>query len=124
MPMRSVGERSNSGACAAVLPHAIEMNVEALRRRAPGNATASSALRRYDEVARLLTRQPHAIADDAVLWVANLCDRLEIPPLRTYGVTAADIPGLAEKAARTSSMKGNPIQLTAEELCEVALRAL
>jgi alcohol dehydrogenase class IV len=106
--------------CAAVLPHAIEVNVEALRRRPPAN----TALRRYDEIARLLTRQPHAIADDAVLWIANLCDRLEIPPLRAYGVTEADIPDLSETAARTSSMKGNPIQLTAEEIREIAHRAL
>jgi alcohol dehydrogenase class IV len=106
--------------CAAVLPHAIEVNVEALRRREPTNP----ALRRYNEIARLLTRQPHAIADDAVLWIGNLCDCLEIPPLRTYGVTEADIPDLAEKAGQTSSMKGNPIQLTVEELCEIALRAL
>src|SRR5580658_1850606 len=106
--------------CAAVLPHAIEVNVEALRRRVPANP----ALRRYDEIARLLMRQPHAIADDAVLWIADLCERLEIRPLRAYGVTAADISGLAEKAAATSSMKGNPVKLTTEELCEVALRAL
>jgi len=119
-PIGGMWPAPHGAICAAVLPHAIEMNVEALRRRAP----ASPALRRYDEVARLLTRQPHAIADDAVLWIANLCDRLEIPPLRAYGVTAADIPGLAEKAALTSSMKGNPLQLTAEELREVALRAL
>jgi alcohol dehydrogenase class IV len=110
--------------CAAVLPHAIEVNVEALRRRAPADASANPALRRYDEIARLLTRQPHAIADDAVLWIADLCDHLEIPPLRTYGVTEADIPDLAERAASTSSMKGNPIQLTNEELREIALRAL
>ena len=119
-PVGGVWKAPHGAICAAVLPHAIEVNVEALRRRAPTNP----ALRRYDEIARLLTRQPHAIADDAVLWVANLCDRLEIPPLRTYGVTNADIPDLAEKAAQTSSMKGNPIQLTAEELCEIALRAL
>jgi alcohol dehydrogenase class IV len=106
--------------CAAVLRHAIEVNVEALRRRAP----ASPALRRYDEIARLLTRQPHAIADDAALWIGDLCERLEIPPLRAYGVTAADIPDLATKAAQTSSMKSNPITLTFEELQEIALRAL
>jgi alcohol dehydrogenase class IV len=114
--------------CAAVLPHAIEVNVEALRRRAPAGISAgpaaNPALRRYDEIARLLTRLPHAIADDAVLWIANLCDRLEIPPLRTYGVTEADIPDLAERAASTNSMKGNPIQLTNEEVREIALRAL
>jgi alcohol dehydrogenase class IV len=119
-PIGGMWAAPHGAICAAVLPHAIEVNVEALRRRAP----SSPALRRYDEVARLLTRQPHAIVDDAVLWIANLCDCLEIPPLRAYGITAADVPGLAEKAALTSSMKGNPIQLTAGELREVALRAL
>jgi alcohol dehydrogenase class IV len=118
-----VGGRWNAphGAiCAAVLPHAIEINVESLRRRAPG----SSALRRYDEIARIVTRRPHAIADDAVLWVADLCDRLQIPPLRTYGVAAGDLDDLCAKAAQTSSMKGNPIPLTADELREIAIRAL
>jgi alcohol dehydrogenase class IV len=119
-PIGGLWKAPHGAICAAVLPHAIEVNVEALRRRAPTNP----ALRRYDEIARLLTRQPHAIADDAVLWIANLCDRLEIPPLRTYGITEADIADLAEQAARTSSMKGNPIQLTAEELREIALRSL
>jgi alcohol dehydrogenase class IV len=119
-PIGGMWPAPHGAICAAVLPHAIEVNVEALRRQAPANP----ALKRYDEVARLLTRQPHAIADDAVLWIANLCDRLEIPPLRTYGITEADIPGLAEKAAHTSSMKGNPIQLTSAELGEIALRAL
>jgi alcohol dehydrogenase class IV len=119
-PVGGMWKAPHGAICAAVLPHAIEVNVEALRRRAPANR----ALRRYDEIARLLTRQPHAIADDAVLWIATLCDRLEIPPLRTYGVTEADIPLLAEMAAQTSSMKGNPIHLTVEEIREIALRAL
>jgi alcohol dehydrogenase class IV len=119
-PVGGMWKAPHGAICAAVLPHAIEVNVEALRRRAPANR----ALRRYDEIARLLTRQPHAIADDAVLWIATLCDRLEIPPLRTYGVTEADIPHLAEMAAQTSSMKGNPIHLTVEEIREIALRAL
>jgi alcohol dehydrogenase class IV len=119
-PVGGMWKAPHGAICAAVLPHAIEVNVEALRRRAPANP----ALRRYDEIARVLTREPHAIADDAVLAITNFCDRLEIPPLRTYGVTEADIPDLAEKAAQTSSMKGNPIQLTTEELREIALRAL
>ncbi len=116
------GERiaPHGAVCAAVLPHVIEINIEALRRRAP----ASIALRRYDEIARILTRQPHAIADDAVLWIGDLCDRLAIPPLRAYGITTADIDGIAAKAAQTSSMKANPIELTPEELSEIALRAL
>ena len=118
-----VGGRWNAphGAiCAAVLPHAMEINIEALRRRAP----ASPALRRYDEIARIVTRQPHAIADDGVVWIADLCERLEIPRLGAYGITAGDLDDISAKAAQTSSMKGNPIALSEEELREIAIRAL
>jgi alcohol dehydrogenase class IV len=106
--------------CAAVLPHAMEINIEAMRRRAPMNP----ALRRYDEISRILTRHPHAIAGDALMWIADLCDRLQIPPLSAYGIAAADLDDLATKAAQTSSMKGNPIPLTHDELLEIATRAL
>jgi alcohol dehydrogenase class IV len=101
--------------CAAVLPHAMETNVRALRARAP----ESQVLDRYGEIARLLTGNPQASAEDGVEWVAGLCRRLEIPPLRTYGVSQADVPVLVEKAAKASSMKGNPIALTEEELAEI-----
>jgi alcohol dehydrogenase class IV len=53
-----------------------------------------------------------------------LCRRFEIPPLGTYGVTAADIPSLVARAADSSSMKGNPIRLTLEELEEIVGRAI
>jgi len=106
--------------CAAVLPHAMDVNVRALSARAP----ESVALRRYDEVARLLTGSPQATAADGVRWIAELCHKLEIPRLRTYGVSAGDIPVLAEKAAKASSMKGNPIPLTPAELGEIIARAI
>ena len=105
--------------CAALLPHVLEINMEALRERAPEN----SALARYNEVARLLTGQPHATAWDAVWWAEEMCHRLEIPNLCAYGVTDADAPILAERAAQASSMKGNPIALTSTELGEIILRA-
>ena len=89
-----------------------------LARARPGK------LIRYDEVARLLTGNPHAIAPDGVAWIATLCQKLEIPPLRTYGVAESDLAALVEKAAQASSMKGNPIVLTAEELREIISLAL
>src|ERR1019366_8848920 len=48
--------------CAALLPHVMAANLRALRQRAPGSA----ALFRYGEVARLLTRNAGATADDGV----------------------------------------------------------
>jgi alcohol dehydrogenase class IV len=44
--------------------------------------------------------------------------------LRAYGVTESDVPDVAEKAAKASSMKGNPIALTPQELHEILTRAL
>jgi alcohol dehydrogenase class IV len=105
--------------CAAVLPHAMDVNVRALRQRAAG----SDALRRYGEVARFLTGNPLATAEDAVRWTADICRRLAIPPLRTYGVRPEDFAVLVEKAAKASSMKTNPIALTPEELAEIIARA-
>ena len=117
-PLGGMFPTPHGAACAAVLPHAMEVNVRALRARAP------EKLIRYDEVARLVTGMPHAFAADGVAWIAALCRELEIPPLRAYGVGESDLPALVEKAAQSSSIKGNPIVLTGEELREIISRAL
>jgi alcohol dehydrogenase class IV len=106
--------------CAALLPHAMEINIRALHSRAP----AGGALRRYDEVARLITGEPHSTAQDGVRWITELCQKLEIPPLRTYGVGQADVVDLVAQGARASSMRGNPIALTEEELRQIVTRAI
>jgi alcohol dehydrogenase class IV len=112
--------------CAALLPHAMAVNVEALRRRADSDqrSALSQALERYERVARLLTERPQATAEDGIKWVGALCRKLEIAPLRRYGVSESDLAMLADKAARSSSMKGNPITLEPGELHEIAARAL
>jgi alcohol dehydrogenase class IV len=119
-PIGGMFAAPHGGVCAALLPHVMDMNVQALRARAPDG----EPLRRYEEAARLLTGQSHAAAEDGVRWVAALCRKLEIPPLRAYGVTGADIPDLVAKAAHASSMKGNPITLTSDELRQIVSASL
>jgi len=106
--------------CARLLPPVMAVNVRALQDRLPN----SEALRRYDEVAQILTGDPSATANDGVAWVQELCDALQAPPLADCGVRQADFPVLIEKSAISSSMKGNPIKLTPEELEEILTRAL
>lgn len=106
--------------CAALLPHAIEVNLSALRSREPD----SPAIARYEQVARLLTGKPTAAAGDAARWAAQMAADLEIPTLSRYGVTREDVETLVDHAARASSMKANPIVLTRDELCELLERAL
>ena len=119
-PIGGMFPAPHGAVCAAVLPHAMAVNIQALRQRASENR----ALARYEEIARMVTRRPQASAEDGVQWIADLCKKLEIPPLRAYGVKAADLDVLVEKAANASSMKANPLTLTGDELREIAERAL
>jgi alcohol dehydrogenase class IV len=105
--------------CASLLPHVMQMNLCALRNRAP----RSPVIERFAEVARLLTGRRDARAEDGVVWVAELCAELEIPKLRGYGITPRDFEAIAEKAAAASSMQGNPIVLERGELLEILERA-
>jgi alcohol dehydrogenase class IV len=105
--------------CAALLPHVMEANVWALRERAPEN----NALGRYDTIGALLCGGANAKADDGVEWVRQLVADLKIPPLKTYGLQERDMPEVIEKAAKASSMKGNPIELTPSELRWILDRA-
>jgi len=106
--------------CAALLPHVMEANIRALRARQP----AGEALRRYEDVARLLTGSPTASADEGVQWVRKLVGDLNIPRLGAYGIAHEHTAELVEKAAMASSMKANPIVLTAEELARILDRAM
>jgi alcohol dehydrogenase class IV len=119
-PVGGMFPAPHGAVCAALLPHAMEINIRALRARAAG----SDALARYALVARTLTGKADAPAEDGAAWVGRLCRELEIPPLATYGVRREDVTALVENAARASSMKGNPIALTAEEMTEVLTRAM
>jgi len=119
-PVGGMFPAPHGAVCAALLAPSIEINVKALRQRAP----LHPALARYDEVARLLTGRPQAAAQDGIEWVATLCRRFEIPPLSAYGVQPAHIPVLVSRAAEASSMKGNSIQLTSEELEEMLSLAI
>ncbi|MCX6909304.1 MAG: iron-containing alcohol dehydrogenase [Verrucomicrobia bacterium] len=119
-PLGGMFPAPHGAVCARLLPRVMEVNIRALRGRRPGSET----LRRYDEVAQLLTGDPRATADDAVAWVSELCGALEIEPLRAYGVKPGHFPALVEKAAAASSMKGNPILLSQSELREILERCL
>jgi len=105
--------------CAALLPHVMEINIRALRARTPG----CDSLRRYDQLAGILTGNSKATADEGVIWVRGLCADLRITSLRTFAVAEADFPALVEKAERASSMKSNPIILSLDELREILVQA-
>ena len=101
--------------CAALLPSVMRVNLEALSLRAPQSETR----RKFDEVARILTGSPQATALDGVRWITDLARHLQVQPLGAYGMQPSDIDLLIEKGSRASSMKGNPLPLTPEELRDI-----
>jgi alcohol dehydrogenase class IV len=101
--------------CARLLPYVMETNVQALQKRAAG----SPALTRYDEVAQLLIGKLTARADDGVAWVQELCGALKVPSLAEFGLKEGDLSAVVAKSRKSSSMKGNPIVLTDDELVEI-----
>jgi alcohol dehydrogenase class IV len=107
-------------ACARLLPYVVDANLRALRARAP----QSPALARYDEVARIITGESTAVAEDAVSRLLGLTMELAIPALGTYGVDERAIGRISAHARDASSMKGNPIVLTDDELHAVMRAAL
>jgi alcohol dehydrogenase class IV len=118
-PVGGMFPAPHGAVCAALLPHVMDMNIRALRARAP----ESESLRRYGAVAAILTGKPDAAAEDGVAWVSRTRQQMGIPPLGSYGITERDVPILVEKASKASSMKANPIVLTSDELQEVLRQA-
>jgi alcohol dehydrogenase class IV len=114
-PIGGMFSAPHGAVCAALLSHVMAVNIRALR----GRAADGAALRRYDEIGRLLTGKPAAAADEGVKWVDGLVAELGIPRLGSYGLKKLHVGELLERASTASSMKGNPIGLTTQELTEV-----
>ena len=105
-------------ACGTLVAAATEVNLRALRERAP----ESMALPKYARVAELLAGQAFSRLETAgqalVQILRDWTQRLDLRRLSTYGVTEADIPKIVADG-RGSSMKTNPLVLTDGEIAEI-----
>jgi alcohol dehydrogenase class IV len=101
--------------CARLLPFVMAANVRAVHTR----GADQNSLKRFADVAHILTGNSEAMAADGVRWIQELCDELAVPALGTYGLTAAAIPTIVAHSQHSSSMQGNPIRLTTDELTEI-----
>lgn len=107
--------------CAALLAPGTRANIAALEARSPDHP----ALARYDEAMRRLSGDPGSDRHSLAPWLARLVATAGIPRLSTLGLRADSWAEVVAAAKGASSMKANPIVLTAEELravlhCEAA----
>ena len=119
-PLGGIISGAHGAICAALLTYVMDTNIKALRKR----AADSPMLERYNELARILTRSTKARAEDGISWVRDLCQTLQVESLAHLGLNKADFPAVVAKSQKASSMQGNPIRLTEEELLEILQVAL
>jgi len=119
-PLGGMFASPHGAVCGRLLPYVISANISALKKRLPG----SNALARYEEIARIVTHNPQALVSDGERWVQDLCDRLMAPPLSEYGINENRFGDIIKKAQRASSMQGNPIPLTEEEMYGILQQAV
>lgn len=105
--------------CARLLPFVVEVNVRALQRH-----NSQQYLLRYDQVAQVLTGKSNAKAEEGIARIHDLCGALDIPGLSDFGITEDHFPDLIARSKEASSMKGNPVNLTDEELTEILQKAV
>lgn len=106
--------------CARLLPFVMEVNLKALR----GRGEEEKYLRRYEEISKILIGENDAGVEDGIEWVEEMCQRIDIQPLSKFGLSEADIPEVLHKGKYSSSMQGNPIELTRSEMEIVLQKAL
>jgi alcohol dehydrogenase class IV len=116
-PIGGMFDAPHGAICAILLPEVMAMNTRKLRNE-------GKSIMRYEQVARWLTHDQYALAEDGVAWVKGLVDTLKIPRLGTWGIGASDLDNIIEKSAKASSMKGNAVALTADDMREILQNCL
>lgn len=119
-PLGGEIEAPHGAICACLLANVMEENLSAILNRNPDQLV----LERFDLIGKILCNEPSAKARDAVNWIREFCNHVKIPKLSLYGLTELKFNIIIEKSMRSSSMKGNPIALSMDELRNILKRSL
>ena len=106
--------------CASLLPYVMSTNLAALNE----SPTGHPAIGRYASIGKLLSGDEAADALTGIRWVQDFCQHAKIPGLRSYGFSESMFAMIIEKAIKSSSMKGNPLILSPDELRNILRDAM
>lgn len=97
-----ISERFNAplGVVSAILMPAIW---EEIIQNPDNREIASHMANRLNEITRLLTGAPGKDAEEALIWLQDLCEHMMIPGLQDYGVEECDLPEMIEAVRKTAS---------------------
>lgn len=105
--------------CAALLPHVLEVNLDAVKSRG-----TSAQLEKYNQLAQVLTGDEKSLASNSVTFIKEINDYLKISGLSKLGISEGDIDSIVSASKNSSSMKGNTLTLTEDELKKIIQMAI
>lgn len=119
-PIGGLSGAPHGAICAALLAPVLRINyatATAMRREV--------TLERFDELGRLLGTSGNGgrSGEAAIEWIAELQTRLGIRGLCALGLAEADFGESVARAMQASSMKGNPVPLTEDDLMQAVQAA-
>ena len=82
-----------------------------------------TCLFQLEALAEMILGDPKASITEALSWLHAWVASFALPSLRHYGLSQQEWPLLAEKALTSSSMKGHPVDMTLQEVCDLVQRA-
>jgi len=126
--------------CAALLPYVFEENALTLQRVIAGAESTNTndavqeavvRLERFQQAAQLMTGNPSASIAEGITWLHALSRDINIPGLTVLCPGIAEDCRDADKLAtiiqstkNASSSKGNPVELSVEQLANILTKAL
>lgn len=98
--------------CAALLPAAFKIN----RLACEGKSEFTETTKRIKTISRLISGND---AQDGEEVLAEMARTMKIPSLSRLGIDRSGFQTIIDKASKSSSMKGNPVNLSAEDLLKI-----
>lgn len=114
-PIGGMFDAPHGAVCAALMPAVMQVNIEGVVAQSGNEET----LNRYREVAQWVTGKENATIQDAFTWFTELGVMLKIRSLKAFGIQKSDFPSIIEKAKHSSSMKGNPVKLSDDDMYKI-----
>lgn len=117
-PIGGMFPAPHGAVCGRLLPGVVEMNLRAMQARGPRGAAE-----RYAEIAEIVFPGKRQGIESLLFWLYEVVDSLRMPHLSAYGIRKEDFPAIVAQAQKASSMKGNPVALTDEEIVAILEQA-
>ncbi len=106
--------------CARLLPEVVSMNYRVISTE----GRDPDRVQKFHVIASLLIGDEQGEIVNAIQWLRSTCETLNIPRLKALGIRTTDLDEIVKKAMVSSSMKGNPVELSEGQLMEILQNSL